>query len=111
MAIRKAKNGDFRAMAEVAAAAFADEELFGVLMHPHQKECPEGFVLYWERKFLKHWYDSNYHFLVGLDKESGKVIAVAMWERQGASTAGSTPWSGYFDSGKNASKSSNDIEG
>lgn len=87
-------------MAEAAAAAFMDEELFGVLMHPHRKEYPEDFVLYFERKFLSHWYDSNHHFLVGLDRVSGKVIAVAEWERQGTTPIDSSSWSSYLDSGK-----------
>ena len=83
MAIRKATLGDVRAMAEAAAAAFMEEELFGKLMHPHRKEYPEDFVHYFEGKFVKHWDDPNHHFLVGLEKETGRVVAVADWERQG----------------------------
>ena len=93
-------------MAEISAAAFMDEELFGDLMHPHRKEYPEDFILFFKRKFLSHWYDSNRHFLVGLDKVSGKVIAVAEWERQGASTIGSTSRSDYLDTGKDEAGSS-----
>ena len=87
MAIRKATRGDLRAMAEVAAAAFMDEELLGVLMHPHRKEYPEDFIGFFERKFFSHWYDPRYHFLVALDKVSGKVVAVAQWERQGVAVS------------------------
>jgi hypothetical protein len=105
MAIRKARQSDLQAMAEISAAAFMDEELFGGLMHPHRKEYPEDFILFFKRKFLSHWYDSNRHFLVGLDKVSGKVIAVAEWERQGASTIGFTSLSGYLDTGKDETRS------
>jgi hypothetical protein len=68
MAIRKARKSDLQAMAEISAAVFMDEELFGDLMHPHRKEYPEDFILFFKRKFLSHWYDSNRHFLVGLSK-------------------------------------------
>ncbi|KAL5345293.1 hypothetical protein ACLOAV_009663 [Pseudogymnoascus australis] len=84
-------------MAEVSAAAFMNEELHGELMHPYRKEYPEDFILFFERKLLSHWYDPKHHFLVGLDKLSGKVIAVAMWERQGASTDSFTSWSNYLN--------------
>lgn len=90
-------------MAEVSAAAFMNEELHGELMHPYRKEYPEDFILFFERKLLSHWYDPKHHFLVGLDKLSGKVIAVAMWERQGASTDSFTSWSNYLNYSKEAS--------
>jgi hypothetical protein len=102
--MRKARQSDLRAMAEVAAAVFVDEELFGELMHPHGKQYPEGFILFFERKFFSHWYDSNRHFLVGLDKVSGRVIAAADWERQGVSIVGSTSWSNYLGSGKDEAR-------
>ena len=89
MTIRKAARSDLRAMAEVSAAAFKDEELFGELMNPHRNEYPEDFVLFFEKKFLSHWYDPNHHFLVGLDKASEKIVAVAEWDRQGASSVSS----------------------
>ena len=96
MTIRKALRSDLRAMAEVSAAAFMDEELFGELMHPHRKEYPEDFILYFERKFLSHWYDPRHHFVVGLDKVSGRVVAAAEWERQGASLS----WGNSLDFGR-----------
>ena len=96
MPIRKAMRSDVRAMAETAAAAFMDEELFGELMHPYRKEYPEDFVRYWEGKFASHWHDPKHHFLVGLDGKTGKVVAVADWDRQGLSGAAST-WSDYLD--------------
>ncbi|KAG9245921.1 putative GNAT family acetyltransferase [Calycina marina] len=97
MSIREATFRDMRAMAQVCAAAFQDEELFGLLMHPHRKEFPEDFVAYWQRRLLSHWFDPNRVFLVGLDKVSGKIVGVAYWERQGDHAAvldGS--WIGYL---------------
>lgn len=70
-------------MAEVLALSFADEELFGQLMHPHRKQYPDDFVTFFERKIRKHWYEYNRRFLVSCDAESGRVLGVALWERQG----------------------------
>lgn len=85
-------------MAEVAAAAFVDEELWGVLMHPLRKEYPEDFVSFFQTKFLRQWFDSRREVLVGLDGPMGKVVAYAIWERQGvAETA--TGWANYLSSG------------
>ena len=83
MAIRKARRGDFRAMAEVMAAAFANEELFGELMHPHRHEYPEDFIQFFERRIWAHWFDSHRTILVSEDPASSKVVGVADWERQG----------------------------
>ncbi|KID69000.1 uncharacterized protein G6M90_00g054370 [Metarhizium brunneum] len=93
MAIREAKYSDLREMAEAAAAAFQDEELFGELMHPRRKEYPQDFVAYFERRFLRHWNDPNCHLVVGLDKTTGKVVGCAQWERQGVQPAS---WIGSF---------------
>ncbi|KHN97484.1 Acyl-CoA N-acyltransferase [Metarhizium album ARSEF 1941] len=87
MTIRQAKYSDLRAMAETAAAAFHHDELFGELMHPRRQEYPQDFINYFERRFLKKWGDPGCRFLVGLDKTSDKVIAVAQWERQGVRPA------------------------
>lgn len=104
MAIRKAKRGDLHAMAEVAAAAFMDEELFGDLMHPHRREYPEDFKRYFENKFLGQWYDRKSHFLVGLDKVSAKVIAFAVWERESVPADASASWSGFLNIGNDSRK-------
>lgn len=85
MTIRDAKISDIRAMAEVSASAFGDEELFGQVMMPFHKEFPEDYITFFEHKIRSHWYDYNRRFIVGCDKESGKILGVAMWERQGKS--------------------------
>lgn len=100
MAIRKAKYGDIRAMAEVAAAAWIDEELYGHLMHPYRDTYPEDFVKYFERKISKDWYMPNRHFLVGLDPDSGKVAAIASWDRQVDLAENSSSWTQHLDVGK-----------
>jgi hypothetical protein len=83
MPIREAELGDIRAIAELTAAAFIDEELFGELMHPHRHEHPEDFVAFFERRTWTHWFEHKRAILVSLDPESGKVVGAADWERQG----------------------------
>lgn len=100
MAIRKATHDDVRVMAEVAAAAWADEELYGRLMHPHRKTYPEDFVKFFERKILRGWYMPNRHFVVGVDPRSQKVVAFAAWERQVDLPANSTSWIPHLDFSK-----------
>jgi len=99
-AIRKARRSDIRAMAESAAAAFMDEELWGNVMHPHRKEYPGDFVLGFERKILRNWHHPRRRFLVGLDRHSGKVVGFAEWERQGILDDPVAPsWVQYLDVG------------
>ncbi len=83
MAIRKARRDDIRAMADVLAAAFLNEELFGALMHPRRHEYPEDFIRFFERRIWAHWFDYQRSILVSEDPLSGKVVGVADWERQG----------------------------
>ena len=100
MTIRKARSSDIRDMAEIAAAAWADEELYGQLMHPHRKEYPEDYIKFFERRILKGWYKPNRHFIVGLDPESGKVVAIAAWDRQVEQPENSSFWTRNLDFGK-----------
>jgi hypothetical protein len=87
MAIRKARRGDLRAIAEIQAAAFLNEELFGQLMHPRRHEYPEDFIKYFERRVWGHWFDTHRTIIVSEDPTSGKVVGVADWERQGKNAA------------------------
>ncbi|OAQ80712.1 GNAT family acetyltransferase [Purpureocillium lilacinum] len=104
-AIRKARRSDIRAMAESAAAAFMDEELWGKVMHPHRKEYPGDFVLGFERKILRNWHHPRRRFLVGLDRHSGKVVGFAEWERQGILDDPVAPsWVQYLDIGQAMNK-------
>jgi hypothetical protein len=82
MPIRPANYGDLRPAAEVAAAAFVEDELFGILLHPHRREYWEDFVRYFEQDFRVKWLQRKYVILVAIDEE-GKVVGVAKWGRQG----------------------------
>lgn len=88
MTIRNATPSDFHEMAQVAAAAFMDEELFGELMHPHRHSYPSDFVAFFERLIWGRYWDWNCRYLVSIDSKSQRMLGIAMWERQGAPVLG-----------------------
>ncbi|KAE9375094.1 putative GNAT family acetyltransferase [Stipitochalara longipes BDJ] len=81
MPIRPANYGDLRPAAEVAAAAFIEDSLFGELMHPHRHQYPEDFIRFWEQEFRVKWLQPKYSFLVAIS-DGGKVVGLAIWERE-----------------------------
>jgi hypothetical protein len=83
MRIREARYSDLRAAAEVAAAGFNDEQLFGTLMHPHRDKYYDDFVRFFEQDFRVQWLQHKYVFLVAVDEPSGKVVGVGKWKRKG----------------------------
>ncbi|RDW78319.1 hypothetical protein BP5796_06171 [Coleophoma crateriformis] len=95
--IREATHEDLRSMAEVLAAAFHHEELFGHLLHPYRDEYPDDYLRYFEYMMWKHLLDPSRRVLVALDQAGAKIVGVGSWERQGstasrASTAGEMGW-------------------
>jgi len=83
MTIRRATPADHRAMAEVAAAAFVDDDVFGRFMYPHRREYPEDYISMWERGLWVKATDYTREYLVSVDDASGKVVAWAGWVRLG----------------------------
>jgi hypothetical protein len=81
MPIRQANYSDLRPAAEVAAAAFLEDELFGELMHPYRHQYPEDFIHAWQQDFRAKWLQRAYVFLVAVD-DNGKVVGLATWERE-----------------------------
>jgi hypothetical protein len=84
MTIRYVTPGDFHAMAEVLAAAFTGDELFGELMNPHREAYPDDYISSFERKIWAHYYDYSRTYLVSVD-DTGCILGVAQWQRQGQS--------------------------
>ena len=83
MAIRKAVPADHRAMAEIAARAFVDDDVFGRFKFPYRREHPEDYISMWERRI---WVTSNgytHEYVVSIDEKSGEIAAWAEWTRVG----------------------------
>lgn len=83
MAIRKATPADHRTMAEIAAAAFIDDDVFGRFMFPHRREYAEDYISMWERDLWVKSTEYPRDYLVSVDDASGKVVAWAGWVRIG----------------------------
>ena len=81
--IRQATYADLHPAATLLAAAFHDEELFGTLIHPYREAYPEDFILFFERDLRVQYFDPSYVILVAVDEESGRVVGLGKWERQG----------------------------
>jgi len=81
MPIRQANYSDLRPAAEVAAAAFLEDELFGELMHPYRHQYPQDFIHAWQQDLRAKWLQQVYVFLVAVD-DNGKVVGLATWERE-----------------------------
>lgn len=87
MTIRKATPADHRAMAEVAAAAFIDDDVFGRFMYPHRREYPDDYIMGWERDFWVKSTEPEREYLVSVDDATGEVAAWACWMRVGPGAA------------------------
>ncbi|KFY10948.1 hypothetical protein V492_04766 [Pseudogymnoascus sp. VKM F-4246] len=94
MLIRPAIPNDYPRMAEVAAAAFMEDDVYGRFMFPHRREFPADYITQWERRIKMYATKPEYEHLVVLDGSTGSIAAWACWERIGpGATARANPLS------------------
>jgi len=79
--LRPARLSDLSAIATVWTAAFFDDEIIGVIMHPHRKEYPDDVYWFLLRGIRERFWDWRHRFLVVTDDE--KVVGAADWRRLG----------------------------
>lgn len=89
MPIRPATFTDLLPASQAMAAAFADEELFGGVLHPHRKEYPGDMYLFFLRLLRVTYYASpDDHILLSTStSDSGAeeaIMGVAIWTRKRA---------------------------
>lgn len=84
MTIRKAVPADHRIMAELAAKAFIDDDVFGRFMYPKRREHPQDYISMWERKIWVQSNDYTKQYIVSVDETSGEIAAWSEWTRIGA---------------------------
>ncbi|GAB7354740.1 hypothetical protein MBLNU459_g5152t1 [Dothideomycetes sp. NU459] len=84
MPIRKAKESDLAAIANVCGSAFQNDVLLGEMMHPHRAQYPQDFVDYFERRAAKHVNDTSHMLLVSFEHDAGLelITGFAEWIRQ-----------------------------
>jgi hypothetical protein len=88
--IRPAIWSDQPTIASICSLAFENDNLFATTMHPHLKQYPADFTLYWLREAQLNWFNPRHHFVVStvLDStrpgsQSRVVVGVAQWIRMG----------------------------
>jgi hypothetical protein len=87
MSIRAAVPVDYPRMAEVAAAAFMEDDVYGRFMFPHRRQYPEDYITQWERRIAMYATKPEYEQYVAVDALTGSVVAWACWERIGPGAA------------------------
>lgn len=90
MSIRAAIPADYPRMAEVAAAAFMEDDVYGRFMFPHRREYPADYIHQWERRIRMYATMPVYEHQVSVDALTGTVVAWGCWERIGPGAAART---------------------
>lgn len=80
--IRQAALADIPQMADVFAAGFIDDDVFGRFMHPKRREYPQDWLRYWTWDLRKHFADPAALCFVHLD-EAETVKGCCMMRRMG----------------------------
>ena len=80
--IREATLADVPQMAEVFAAGFIDDDVFGRFMHPKRHEYPEDWLRYWTKEIRTHVVDPSGLTYVRTDAE-GLVKGCCVMTRLG----------------------------
>lgn len=84
MPIRQASYADLLPAAQVAAAAFFEEDLFGPVMHPYRHQYPADVYLCFLRQLRKDFFQPRAVILVTHPASSPNTITgVGVWVRKG----------------------------
>ena len=92
MPVRVATPADYPRMAEVSAAAFMEDDVYGRFMFPHRRVYPADYTTMWERRINVYATSPAREHLVSEDATTGAIVAWACWERVGpGATARANP--------------------
>lgn len=84
MPIRQANYGDLLPAAQVVAAAFFEEDLFGPVMHPHRHQYPADMYLWFLAQLRKDFFQPRAVILVShLPASPNTITGVGVWVRKG----------------------------
>jgi hypothetical protein len=83
--LRHARFSDLVGAARTCSLAFEEEELFGLVIHPHRKAFPREMDKYFYRRFLINYWDPSHVFLVTTERDDEQkretVTGFAQWCR------------------------------
>lgn len=80
--IREATLADVADMAEIFAAGFIDDDVFGRFMHPKRHEYLEDWIRYWHRDMRRHVLEPRGKCFVCAN-DSGQVMGCVIMQRLG----------------------------
>ncbi|KAL6703366.1 hypothetical protein ACN47E_009708 [Coniothyrium glycines] len=85
LTIRRATPADEPALAALSTIAWFNECLFGDTIHPNRHEYPDDVQIFWHQAMRKHFYCNTEVILVATttEEEQEKIVALAIWQRQG----------------------------
>jgi hypothetical protein len=87
MPVRAATPADYPRMAEIAAASFMEDDVYGRFMFPHRRAYPTDYIAMWERRINVYATSPAREHLVFEDTTKGAIVAWACWERTGPGAA------------------------
>lgn len=100
MPIRPANFADLLPAAHVCARAFADEDLFGIKIHPNRSAFPGDMYLFFLRQLRSDFFDGRTTVMVSHIKgQLNSITGVAVWMRKGPGgdrMAASQSWLAWF---------------
>lgn len=80
--VREATLADVPQMADVFAAGFVDDDVFGRFMHPKRNEYPQDWLRYWNYDIRKHLLDPAAISFVHVD-DAGTINGCCLMKRMG----------------------------
>jgi hypothetical protein len=84
--LREARFSDLEAIARVWYRAFFEDEIIGILMHPHRQEYPEDVYWFLLRGIRERFWDWRHQFFVVVTQDehgAERVAGAADWRRLG----------------------------
>jgi hypothetical protein len=81
--IREATLADVPAMAEVTAAGFLDDDVFGNFIHPCRMEFPDSWNYSWQRVIRSHLTKASSRSYACVESTSDRVAAICLVTRLG----------------------------
>ena len=85
MSVRLATPEDEPAITALCTAAFFEENLFGVTIHPHRHQYPDDIIIFWHQWLRDDFAEPRNRILVTTTTFNGEemVTGMATWQRQG----------------------------
>ena len=78
LSIREATLADVPGMAEVTAAGFMEDDVFGNFMRPFRKEFLDDWRHFWQKEIQTVLAKAEYRNYVCFENESGRIASICL---------------------------------